>query len=235
MAETGEYSFKLKIDNQQLNLDIEQAKKAFADLAKQAKKAGAVFDDIPNPFDSIGKSAPKVEAAKKQFDALGMSVSQLARETPALAMGVNTYIMAISNNLPVFADAVKKVREENAALAAQGKPTVSVLKQIGSALISWQTLLIAVVTTLAMNGDKVWAWVKGLFSAKDALDDVEEVSVIEQKEKEFEKLPTEDRYIALLDAIDTELKNPDISMEEIDMLLDKRKKIKDTIYKQLQG
>lgn len=70
---------------------------------------------------------------------------------------------------------------------------------------------------------------------EDALDDVEEVSVIEQKEKEFEKLPTEDRYIALLDAIDTELKNPDISMEEIDVLLDKRKKIKDTIYKQLQG
>lgn len=70
---------------------------------------------------------------------------------------------------------------------------------------------------------------------EDAMDDVEEVSVIEQKEKEFEKLPTEDRYIALLDAIDTELKNPDISMEEIDMLLDKRKKIKDSIYKQLQG
>ena len=70
---------------------------------------------------------------------------------------------------------------------------------------------------------------------EDALDDVEEVSVIEQKEKEFEKLPTEDRYIALLDAIDTELKNPDISMEEIDMLLEKRKKIKDSIYKQLQG
>ena len=70
---------------------------------------------------------------------------------------------------------------------------------------------------------------------EDALDDVEEVSVIEQKEKEFEKLPTEDRYIALLDAIDTELKNPDISMEGIDMLLDKRKKIKDSIYKQLQG
>ena len=70
---------------------------------------------------------------------------------------------------------------------------------------------------------------------EDALDDVEEVSIIEQKEKEFEKLPTEDRYIALLDAIDTELKNPDISMEEIDMLLDKRKKIKDSIYKQLQG
>lgn len=176
MAETGEYVFKLKVDNQQLNLDLAQAKKAFADLAKQAKKAGAVFDDIPNPFDSLGKSAPKVEAAKKQFDALGMSVAQLARETPALAMGVNTYFMAISNNLPIFADAVKKVREENAALAAQGKPTVSVLKQIGSALINWQTLLIAVVTTLAMNGDKVWEWVKSLFKGKSAVDAVKEAT-----------------------------------------------------------
>ena len=176
MAETGNgtYSFKLKIDNQQLNLDIEQAKKAFADLAKQAKKAGAVFDDIPNPFDQLTGGAPKVNEARKQFDALSMSVAQLARETPALAAGVNTYILAISNNLPIFADAVKKVREENAALAAQGKPTVSVLKQIGSALISWQTILIAAVTALAMNGDKVWAWVKGLFGAKEAVDALKE-------------------------------------------------------------
>lgn len=70
---------------------------------------------------------------------------------------------------------------------------------------------------------------------EDALDVVEKVSAVEQKEKEFEQLPTEDRYVALLDAIDEELKKPDISMEEIDLLLDKRKKIKDTISKQLQG
>ena len=71
---------------------------------------------------------------------------------------------------------------------------------------------------------------------EDALDDVEEkVSVVEQKEKEFEQLPTQDRYVALLDAIDSELKKPNLSMDEIDMLLDKRKKIQDAISKQLHS
>ena len=63
----------------------------------------------------------------------------------------------------------------------------------------------------------------------------EKLSIVDKKEKEFEQLPTEDRYVALLDAIDAELKKPNISMEEIDSLLDRRKKIQDTISKQLHG
>ncbi|MBO5853533.1 MAG: hypothetical protein J6Q61_02220 [Bacteroidales bacterium] len=63
----------------------------------------------------------------------------------------------------------------------------------------------------------------------------EQLSIVDKKEKEFEQLPTEDRYIALLDAIDAELKKPGISMDEIDILLDKRKKIQDTISKKLHS
>ena len=63
----------------------------------------------------------------------------------------------------------------------------------------------------------------------------ETISLVDKKEKEFEQLPTQDRYVALLDAIDAELKRPDIPMEEIDNLLDKRKSIKDSISKQIQG
>lgn len=72
---------------------------------------------------------------------------------------------------------------------------------------------------------------------EDAYEEVEEerLSIVDKKEKEFEQLPTEDRYVALLDAIDAELKKPNISMEEIDELLDKRRKIQDTISKQLHS
>ena len=72
---------------------------------------------------------------------------------------------------------------------------------------------------------------------EDAYEDIEEerLSIVDKKEKEFEQLPTEDRYVALLDAIDAELKKPNISMEEIDELLDKRRKIQDTISKQLHS
>ena len=60
-------------------------------------------------------------------------------------------------------------------------------------------------------------------------------STVDKKEKEFEQLPTQDRYVALIDAIDAELKRPGLSMEEIDNLLDKRKNIQDTISKQLNS
>ncbi|MBO5956488.1 MAG: hypothetical protein J6Q39_02910 [Bacteroidales bacterium] len=70
---------------------------------------------------------------------------------------------------------------------------------------------------------------------EDAEEVVEKVSLVEQKEKEFEQLPTQDRYIALLDAIDAELKTPNLSMEKIDELLDKRKEIQDFISKQLNA
>ena len=63
----------------------------------------------------------------------------------------------------------------------------------------------------------------------------EQLSIVDKKEKEFEQLPTEDRYVALLDAIDAELKKPNLSMDEIDSLLDKRKKIQDTISKKLHS
>ena len=70
---------------------------------------------------------------------------------------------------------------------------------------------------------------------EDAKEVVEKVSLVEQKEKEFEQLPTQDRYMALLDAIDAELKTPNLSMEKIDELLDKRKEIQDFISKQLNA
>ena len=54
-------------------------------------------------------------------------------------------------------------------------------------------------------------------------------------EKEFEQLPPHDRNVALIDAIDAELKKTDLSMEEIDNLLDKRKSIQDSISKQLNS
>lgn len=65
--------------------------------------------------------------------------------------------------------------------------------------------------------------------------EAEQISIVDKKEKEFEQLPTQDRYVALLDAIDSELKKPDLSMEEIDSLLDRRKIIQEDISKQLHN
>ena len=48
---------------------------------------------------------------------------------------------------------------------------------------------------------------------------------VEIKEKAFESLQTGENYQTLIDAIDAQLKNPELSDEEIDILLDKRQKL----------
>ncbi len=48
---------------------------------------------------------------------------------------------------------------------------------------------------------------------------------VEVKEKAFESLQTGENYQSLIDAIDAQLKNPDLTDDEIDSLLDKRQRL----------
>lgn len=48
---------------------------------------------------------------------------------------------------------------------------------------------------------------------------------VEIKEKAFESLQTGENYQSLIDAIDAQLKNPDLTDDELDTLLDKRQNL----------
>ncbi len=67
----------------------------------------------------------------------------------------------------------------------------------------------------------------------DAADISDEpaVSEVDVKEKVFESLQTGENYEALIEAIDNELKNKNLSMDQIDDLLDKRQKVLSKISK----
>lgn len=163
----GQYKFSIGLDDKQLEMDIAQAKKAFDSLVKQAQQAGAKIDKMPNPFENIGQNASQVAQATQQFNGLNMATQQLVRELPAASMGINTFFMAISNNLPIFADQVKNLRQ-------QGTSVAGVLKGIGTALFSWQTALVLGVTALSMYGKEIGAWISSLFKGKEAVDALKE-------------------------------------------------------------
>ena len=55
--------------------------------------------------------APKLNNVK-------MSMQQIARELPALAMGPQMFFLAISNNIPMFTDAVASARKEYELMTA---------------------------------------------------------------------------------------------------------------------
>ena len=103
---------------------------------------------------------------------LSFQVQQVARELPSLTMSAQQFFLAISNNLPMLADELTRARMANKALRAEGKATIPVFRQVISSIFSWQTALVVGITLLTAFGKEIGTWVKGLFSAGDALSDV---------------------------------------------------------------
>ena len=98
-----------------------------------------------------------------------MSIQQVGRELPSLAYGPKVFFSAISNNLPILADEIKRARIEYDLLKKSGQSATPVWKQVASSLFSWQTALTVGITLLTLYGDKVVDWVAGLFNAKNVM------------------------------------------------------------------
>lgn len=173
MAE-GQYKFGISLDDKQFKEDVSKASREFNKLAAAAEKAGRKIDkSVGNPFDKIEVPAAlpqKTEQVTRSFNGLNVATQQLVRETPALAMGMNTFFLAVSNNLPIFVDQVKQVSAANKELAAQGKATTSVFKQVMSSLLSWQTALMVGITLLSTFASKLFSSNKESEKAKSAAD-----------------------------------------------------------------
>lgn len=128
------------------------------------KNISNVVDNLKRQYQSLGKEAATASEALEnstkrvtpRFNSLNVSVQQMARELPALAISANTFFLAISNNLPILADSISAVRKENLELIASGQKAVPVWKQVAGSLLSWQTALVAGVTILSMYGEEIF-------------------------------------------------------------------------------
>lgn len=107
------------------------------------------------------------------FKGLNMSVQQILREMPNAAMSMNTFFLAISNNIPMLVDEINRLREANKAAAADGKAGVSIWKALSGALFSWNTVISVGVTLLTVYGGEIVKWIANLFKGKDALDQIQ--------------------------------------------------------------
>ena len=105
----------------------------------------------------------------KNFDGLSYSISQLLREAPAAAVSMNTFFLAISNNVPMVVDQIRKVITANKQLKAAGTETVSVVKQIGKSLLSFNAIMMLVVTLFTFFGEDILKWAKNLITGNKVI------------------------------------------------------------------
>ena len=147
-------------------------------LEKKLKELQALLIELENQKEQTSQQpivpptmGPQVDVVKQNINGLSMSVQQIAREMPTLAMGPQMFFLAISNNLPILQDNIRRARAELAAMTAeQRKSAVPLWKQLTSSIFSWQTALTVGITLLVMYGKDLVNWTANLFKSKEAID-----------------------------------------------------------------
>ena len=140
-------------------------------LEKQLEELHAQLKMLQNESESVQVTPADIPNAQRQFNGLHNSIQQMAREMPSLAMGLQMFFLAISNNLPIFTDELARARKEYDELQKSGKKGTPVWKQVLSSLFSWQTAMTTGIMLLVMYGDEIWDWTKSLFGAKKGVDE----------------------------------------------------------------
>lgn len=187
------------IDHLKLQLkDLEKQYKVLQSQGLAGDKEMADIQALQGAIGGLKDRLKEYEAAKKQanetpimqndpapkLNSVKMSMQQIARELPALAMGPQMFFLAISNNIPMFTDAVGNARKEYERLTAAGQKAMPVWRQLLKSLISWQTAMATVITLTVVYGKEIGKWIKGLFGGKTAMDELRESM---QKTYEVEK------------------------------------------------
>lgn len=119
---------------------------------------------------SIGNHQRNVGNYASHWDSLGFSIQQVARELPSISYGLNVFFGAISNNLPILADDIRRAIAKYKAAVAEGKAATPVWKQIVKSIFSWQTALVGGITLLTLYGNEIADWVEELFKGKKQID-----------------------------------------------------------------
>lgn len=164
------------------------------------------------------------EAVTRKTNNLKMQFSQVARELPSLAMGPQMFILAISNNLPMLADAIADVRKQNELLAASGQKGVPVWKQLAKSVFSWQTALVAAISLGIVYGKDIMDWVKNLGKANKELSETQKLQqAVNTSHREGGKAASEES--AKLKILYTASQDSSKSMKERNKAVDELQKM----------
>lgn len=119
---------------------------------------------------SIGNHQRNVGNYASGFNTLGFQVQQVARELPSLTISAQQFFLAISNNLPMLADEIKRTSVHVKELRDQGQQVPGVFRQIVKSIVSWQTLLVVVITLVTAFGKEIAEMTKELFASSESFD-----------------------------------------------------------------
>ena len=139
---------KLKIElNKYSQAEIDST----AALKAKQQQAEATMAKMKALQAATGRHTLDVGNYSKALNGLGLATQQIVREMPSLAMSANQFFLAISNNIPIFTDNFKRVKEELGS-------TKIALQTTLKSVFSWQTALVLGITLLSKYGTEIAKW-----------------------------------------------------------------------------
>lgn len=151
------------------------AEREAADSGKKLEtETNAIYQQMIKLQEATGNYRLSVGHYQKAWDGLGISISQVVRELPAVAVSLNTFFLGISNNIPMVVDEIKRLRRQNELLAAEGKKQISVTGSIVKALFGWNTALVVLLTVFSMYGKEIITWIDKTLAGRDAAKSFED-------------------------------------------------------------
>ena len=162
-------------EEKNLEGSVNGLRKSVRDLTAQynalsaADREGSVGNGIAERISKMqGNFRSNVGNYQSAFNGLNVSVSQIVRELPSATMGANMFFLAISNNIPMLVDEINKLRAANKLAMKEGKQGVPILKQLGAAVFSWNSLISVGITLLTVYGKDIVSWIGNLFKGREA-------------------------------------------------------------------
>lgn len=156
----------------QLSLDTAELDKYGDELENVARKAelttriAETTAALSNQEQAVGNFRRNVGNYASGFNTLNFQVQQVARELPSLAVNLQQFFLAISNNLPMLVDEVTRASAANEALRANNEKAIPVWKQLISSILSWQTALVVGITLITAYGKKIAEFFSSLSSGE---------------------------------------------------------------------
>ena len=151
------------------------AEREAADSGKKLEaETNAIYQQMIKLQEATGNYRLSVGHYQKTWDGLGISISQVVRELPTVAVSLNTFFLGISNNIPMVVDEINRLRKQNELLAAKGKEQISVTKSVVKSLFSWNTALVVLLTVFSMYGKEIITWIDKTLAGRDAAKSFED-------------------------------------------------------------
>lgn len=169
---------------------------------------------------TIGRHQREVGNYAKANSNLSNSFGQISRELPNFGQSFSVGILSLTNNIGALQDGIKQVQIQNKVLQSEGKPTVSLLSQIGSAVFSFNTALYLAIGLLSAYSKEISQWSKSLFGGNETLELLTENQIKFNESKFKGKKDAQEDILNLRKYLEV-AKSDKISMEERQIALKK--------------